>query len=95
MTPNGTPEPEQFLQGTRVKLPHFSESRVVSETRAAILKFMWGAETKAPPTMKWAEVKSKVDCGYRSFDEAFGDKATREEFLALAKAGGHYQIRRN
>lgn len=95
MTPNGNPEPEQFLQGTRVKLPHFSESRVVSETRAAILKFMWGAETKAPPAMKWAEVKSKVDCGYRSFDEAFGDKAAREEFLVLAKAGGHYKIRRN
>ena len=95
IAPSGAPEPEQFLQGTRVKLPHFSESRVVSETRAAILKFMWGAETKAPPAMKWAEVKSKVDCGYRSFDEAFGDKATREEFLVLAKAGGHYKIRRN
>jgi hypothetical protein len=51
-------------------------------------------EGKTPPAMKWAEVKSKVDCGYRSFDEAFGDKATREEYLLLVKAGGHYQVRR-
>lgn len=94
VTSNGDAEPEQFLQGTRVKLPHFEKSRLVSDTRAAILKFMWGVEGKTPPAMKWAEVKSKVDCGYRSFDEAFGDKATREEYLLLVKAGGHYQVRR-
>jgi hypothetical protein len=88
-------EPEQFLQGLRVKLPHFEKSRLVSEIRAAILKFMWGVEGKTPPAMKWAEVNFNLDCGYRSFDEAFGDKATREEFLILAKAGGHYQVRRN
>jgi hypothetical protein len=94
VTSNGDAEPEQFLQGTRVKLPHFEKSRLVSDTRAAILKFMWGGEGKTPPAMKWAEVKSKVDCGYRSFDEAFGDKVTREEYLLLVKAGGHYQVRR-
>lgn len=94
VTSNGEAEPEQLLQGTRVKLPHFEKSRLVSDTRAAILKFMWGVEGKTPPAMKWAEVKSKVDCGYRSFDEAFGDKATREEYLILVKAGGHYQVRR-
>jgi hypothetical protein len=94
VTSNGDAEPEQFLQGTRVKLPHFEKSRLVSDTRAAIFKFMWGVEGKTPPAMKWAEVKSKVDCGYRSFDEAFGDKATREEYLLLVKAGGYYQVRR-
>jgi hypothetical protein len=95
VTANGDAEPEQFLQGSRVKLPHFEKSRLVSDTRAAILKFMWGVEGKTPPAMKWAEVKFNLDCGYRSFDEAFGDKATREEYLILAKAGGHYQVRRN
>lgn len=94
VTPSGTPEPAQFLQGNRVKLPHFESSRLVSDTRAAILKVMWGMEGKPPPALKWAEVRSKVDCGYRSFDEAFGDKATREDYLALVKAGGHYQVRR-
>jgi hypothetical protein len=94
LTSSGGAEPDQFLQGTRVKLPHFEKSRLVSDTRAAILKFMWGVEGKTPPAMKWAEVKSKVDCGYRSFDEAFGDKSTREEYLLLVKAGGHYQVRR-
>jgi hypothetical protein len=94
VTSSGDAEPEQFLQGTRVKLSHFEKSRLVSDTRAAILKLMWGVEGKTPPAMKWAEVKSKVDCGYRSFDEAFGDKATREEYLLLVKAGGHYQVRR-
>ncbi len=44
-------EPEQFLQGLRVKLPHFEKSRLVSEIRAAILKFMWGVEGKTPPAM--------------------------------------------
>jgi len=95
VTASSDDEPVQFLQGSRVKLPHFEKSRLVSDTRAAILKFMWGVEGKTPPAMKWAEVKFKLDCGYRSFDEAFGDKVTREEYLILAKAGGHYQVRRN
>ncbi|MDP3651160.1 MAG: hypothetical protein Q8R67_05685 [Rhodoferax sp.] len=94
VTVSGEPELPQFLQGTRVKLPHFEKSRLVSDTRASILKVMWGEADKTPPAMKWTEVKSKVDCGYRSFDEAFGDKATREEYLILIKAGGHYQVRR-
>lgn len=94
VTPAGQTEPVQFLQGTRVKLPHFPASRTVSETRAAILKVMWGLEGKAPPAMKWAQVNAKIDCGYRSFDEAFGDKATREDYLALIRAGGHYRVRR-
>ncbi|WP_082308188.1 hypothetical protein [Achromobacter sp. DMS1] len=94
ITPNGEPEPAQFLQGNRVKLPHFASSRLVSDTRAAILKVMWGVEGKTPPAMKWVEVKTKVHSAARSFDEAFGDKKTREDFLALVKAGGYYQVRR-
>ena len=94
VTPSGAPEPAQFLQGTRVKLPHFASSRLVSDTRAAILKVMWGVEGKTPPAMKWADVKTQVHSAARSFDEAFGDKETREDFLVLVKAGGYYQVRR-
>ncbi len=60
VTPSGESEPLQYLQGTRVKLPHFASSRLVSDTRAAILKVMWGVEGKTPPAMKWADVKTQV-----------------------------------
>jgi hypothetical protein len=94
VTPSGESEPLQYLQGTRVKLPHFASSRLVSDTRAAILKVMWGVEGKTPPAMKWADVKTQVHSAARSFDEAFGDKETREDFLVLVKSGGYYQVRR-
>jgi hypothetical protein len=94
VTASDESEPEQFLQGTRVKLPHFAASRMVSETRAAILKVMWGIEGKTPPSMKWAEVRTVVPSAARSFDEAFGDKQMREEYLELVKSGGHYRVRR-
>lgn len=94
VTAVGEREPEQFLSGTRVKLPHFATSRLVSATRAAILKVMWGMEGKTPPAMKWADVKTQVRSAAKSFDEAFGDKKTREDFLVLVKTGGHYQVRR-
>lgn len=92
VTSDGTPEPEQFLQGRRVKLPHFEVSRVVSKQQAKILKIMWG-EGKTPPAMKWSEVNQKLSSGHHSFDDAFGDKTTREEYLARVKRG-HYQVRR-
>ncbi len=88
-------EPLQYIQGLRVKLPHFQNSRTVSETRAQILKLMWGDDDELPPAMKWAEVNVRIASGYRSFDEAFGDKATREDFLTLVKTGGYYQVRRH
>lgn len=94
VTSSGEPEPLQYLQGTRVKLPHFASSRLVSDTRAAILKVMWGLDGKTPPAMKWAEVKTQVHSAARSFDEAFGDKEMREEYLELVKSGGYYQVRR-
>jgi hypothetical protein len=94
VTAVGEPEPLQYLQGTRVKLPHFSSARLVSATRAAILKVMWGVEGKTPPAMKWADVKTQVHSAARSFDEAFGGKETREEYLVLVKSGGYYQVRR-
>lgn len=94
VTPSGESEPLQYLQGTRVKLPHFASSRLVSDTRAAILKVMWGVEGKTPPARKWADVKTQVHSAARSFDEAFGDKETREDFLVLVKSGGYYQVRR-
>ena len=95
VAPNGSPEPEQFLRGNHVKLPHFLEAKFVSDTCAAILKLMWGGQVKTPPIMKWADVKLTIDSGYRSFDEAFGGKTIREEYLNMVKAGGHYQIRRH
>jgi len=92
VTDDGKPEPEQFLQGRRVKLPHFEASRVVSPQQAKLLKLMWG-EGKTPPAMKWAEVNEKLSSGHHSFDDAFGGKTMREEYLALVKRG-YYQVRR-
>jgi len=88
-------EPAQFLQGRRVKLAHFEHSQLVSARCASILKFMWGGDQKTPPVLKWAEVNARIDCGYRSFDEAFGGKTQREQYLQLVRAGGYYQVRRH
>lgn len=95
VSPQGLAEPEQFLQGNRVKLPHFEKSRILSPTCAVILKVMWGGQEKVPPVVKWAQVNEDIGCGYRSFDEAFGGKAIRQDYLNLVRAGGHYQLRRN
>jgi hypothetical protein len=94
VTPSGTPEPVEFFQGNRLKLPHFSESRELSAERAKIVKQMWSADGKAAPEVSWAEVNRIANTGYQSFDDAFGGKAEREDVIALVKRG-KYRIRRN
>ena len=94
VTPSGTPEPVEFFQGNRLKLPHFSESRELSAERAKIVKQMWSADGKAAPEVSWAEVNRVANTGYQSFDDAFGGKAEREDVIALVKRG-KYRIRRN
>jgi hypothetical protein len=94
VTPTGAPEPEQFLRGTRFKLPHFSASRELSAERAKIIKQMWGVEGEVAPEMSWAEVNRIASTGYQSFDDAFGGKAEREDVIDLVKRG-KYRVRRN
>jgi hypothetical protein len=94
VTPSGTPEPVEFFQGNRLKLPHFSESRELSAERAKIVKQMWSADGKAAPEVSWAEVNRIANTGYQSFDDAFGGKAEREDVIALVKRG-KYRVRRN
>jgi hypothetical protein len=96
VTAVGELEPPQFLQGTRLKLPHFAESREISVERAKIIKFMWGAEGSAPPVLSWTDVNgaTTVNTGYQSFDNAFGGKAEREDVIRLVSRG-KYQLRRN
>lgn len=94
MSASGAVEPEQFLQGNRLKLPHFLRSRELAPERARIVKAMWGTEGKAPPTMSWAEVNIQATTGYQSFDDAFGGVEARED--VIEKIGrGRYRLRRN
>jgi len=94
VTPSGAPEPVQFFQGNRLKLPHFSESRELSAERAKIIKQMWGTEGKAAQEMSWADVNRIATTGYQSFDDAFGGIPERED--VIAKVGrARYRVRRN
>ncbi len=94
ITPTGEPEPLQFFQGNRLKLPHFSESRELSPERAKIIKQMWGVVGQAAPDMSWADVNRIANTGYQSFDDAFGGVAARED--VIAKSGrAKYRVRRN
>ena len=94
VTPSGEPEPVEFLQGNRLKLPHFPESRELSAERAKIIKQMWSTDGRAAPELSWAEVNRIVNTGYQSFDDAFGGKAERED--VIAKVGrAKYRVRRN
>lgn len=94
VTPLGEPEPLQFFQGNRLKLPHFSESREISAERVKIIKQMWGVEGRSAPEMSWVEVNRIANTGYQSFDDAFGGKAERED--VIVKSGrAKYRVRRN
>lgn len=94
VTPSGHPEPLQFFQGNRLKLPHFTESRELSPERAKIIKQMWGVEGKPAPEMSWADVNGIAATGYQSFDDAFGGIAARDD--VIAKSGrARYRLRRN
>lgn len=93
-TTGAKPEPEQFLQGTRLRLPHFAQSRVLPHKQAEIVRLMWGVQGRPAPDMSWSEVKAKTDTGCQSFDDAFGGKAEREDVIAMVKRG-RYRLRRN
>jgi len=96
VTASGQSEPDQFLQGNRLKLPHFTASRTLPEKQAKIIREMWGTLGQPAPVLSWAEVngRASVATGYQSFDDAFGGKAEREDIIAQIKRG-KYQIRRN
>lgn len=90
----GVPEPVQFLQGIRLKLPDFTESRELTDAQARIIKVMWGHDGKAPPSMSWAEINRLANTGYQSLDDAFKDRVQRE--IVIEKVGrGKYRVRRN
>ncbi len=95
VTPSGVPEPLQFFQGSRLKLPHFAKSRELAPERAKIIKQMWGIEGKPAPEMSWAEVNGIACTGYQSFDDAFGGKALREDVIEKLPQRGKYRVRRN
>ena len=90
----GVPEPEQFLQGNRLKLPHFIESRKLSDAQVKIIKAMWGQEGKAPPIMCWVEANRIANTGYQGPDDLFGDSAHRADVIEKL-SHGKYRIRRN
>jgi len=94
VTSSGEPEPEQFLQGNRLKLPHFTKSRHLSDERAKLVKQMWGVEGKPAPDMSWAEANKIPNTGYQSFDDAFGSKVEREDVIVKVSRG-RYRVRRN
>ena len=94
VTPDGLPEPTQFFQGARLKLPHFTASRVLSAKRIRIITRMWGSEGKPAPIMSWADVNEIAATSYQSFDDAFNGKAAREDALELV-ARGKYRLRRD
>lgn len=90
----GALEPEQFLKGKRLKLPHFKQSREIAAERAKIIKALWGDTGRAAPQMTWAEVNEVALTGYQSFDDAFGSVNARED--VIEKMGrAKYRIRRN
>lgn len=94
VTPDGLPEPAQFFEGKRLKLPHFTEARVLSTKRIRIIKQMWGGEGKPAPIMSWAGVNEIAATGYQSFEDAFGGKAARDDVLELVTRG-KYRLRRH
>lgn len=94
VTAIGEAEPEQFLRGLRIKLPHFIASVELSEARATIIKQMWGTEGQPAPQMTWAEVNRVANTGYQSFDNAFDDTPSREDLIEKVSRG-KYRLRRN
>ena len=90
----GVPEPVQFLQGNRLKLPHFAESRELTDAQAKIIKVMWDQDGKPSPLMSWAEINRLANTGYQSLDDAFTDLVQRA--IVIEKVGrGKYRVRRN
>ena len=94
MTPQNEPEPRQFLRGVRLKLPHFSASRLLSSHRARLIKQMWGVDGHSPPEVSFRQVNQLANTSYQSFDDAFGDVKAREELIERV-GRGKYRLRRD
>ena len=95
LTINGVPEPDQFLQGDRLKLPHFVTSRELAPERAKIINEMWGSDGSPPPIKKWVEANEIANTGYSSFADAFDwDGLTWKDFFSR-ESHGKYRLRRN
>lgn len=90
----GAPEPEQFFQGTRLKLSHFAKSRELTDAQARIIKAMWEQDGKPSPIMSWAEINRLANTGYQSLDDAFIGRAQREDVIEKVSRG-NYRVRRN
>jgi hypothetical protein len=96
VSPSGVPEPKQFIQANRLKLPHFSESLELSDERARIVQLAWGTDGYAPPTVSWAEINLQARTGYQSFDDAFDKGCPCPRDQVFDRVGyGKYRLRRD
>lgn len=94
VTPIKESEPEQFISSTRLKLPHFKESREYSTERMKVIKALWGIEGSPAPSMSWADANREANTGYQSFDDAFDTVKAREDVIEKVSRG-KYRVRRN
>jgi hypothetical protein len=86
-------EPEQYLKGDKVKLPHFPLARELSAMQIKVIKSLWGDAGLPPPEMRWADVNRVANTGYSSFEDTFGSAELREDFVQKIRYGV-YQLRR-
>lgn len=96
VTPSDHPEPRQFLQGNRLKLPHFPTSVELSDERAKIIRILWGVDGYPPPVMSWTQVNTQAATGYQSFDDAFDQHCPCPRREVIERVGyGKYRLRRD
>ena len=90
------PEPKQFLNGNRLKLPHFPQSIELSHVRAKIVSLMWGVDGHAPPSLSWSEVNTRAGTGYQSFEDAFAEDCPCPRSQVFDRIEyGKYRLRRD
>ncbi len=92
--PLKTNEPQgsvQYLRGSTLLLPHFTEPRELSHERAKIIQQAWGKDGSPPPVVKWADVNVLANTGYQSFIDLF--RSELNDFF-IRVAYGKYQLRR-
>jgi hypothetical protein len=96
VTQGDHPEPKQFLNGNRLKLPHFPASIELSHVRAQIVNLMWGVDGHAPPALSWSEVNTRAGTGYQSFEDAFAEDCPCPRSEVFDRVGyGKYRLRRD
>lgn len=87
-------EPQEYFEGDRLKLAHFTKSLVLTNEQSKLIKHMWGAPQKLPPVMSWSEVNKLANTGYQSFNDAFISKEQREHVIEKISFG-KYRVRRS